>query len=187
MSKTSAPRRSPRSGDGLAGGLRGVPPAARRMALLATAGIAFLGGLVAGARFDPPEREAAQAFADAWERGDLVGMYRLLTPAARSRAPVRRFVRVYHGARDALTLVGVEAGRAEEPRGGRVAVPVRLRTRIFGELTGRLQVPVGALAEGGAGVDWGRHLVYPGMRRGERLRRETEMPPRAAILARDGT
>jgi cell division protein FtsI/penicillin-binding protein 2 len=161
--------------------------AARRLALLAVAALALVSGLVAGATFEPPERAAAQRFADAWERGDIPGMYRLLTPAARRRAPVRRFVRAYRRAGEVLTLVALEAGRAEPPRDGVVTVPVRLRTRIFGELAGRLAIPVGPLDDGEAGVEWRRHLVYPGLRPGERLRRETQMPPRATIKARDGT
>jgi cell division protein FtsI/penicillin-binding protein 2 len=36
-------------------------------------------------------------------------------------------------------------------------------------------------------VQWQRSLVFPGLREGEQLRRETEAPPRAPILARDGT
>ena len=36
-------------------------------------------------------------------------------------------------------------------------------------------------------VDWGGHLVHPGLRPGEKLSRETTMPQRAAIQARDGT
>ncbi|CAA9470885.1 MAG: Cell division protein FtsI [Peptidoglycan synthetase], partial [uncultured Solirubrobacteraceae bacterium] len=35
-------------------------------------------------------------------------------------------------------------------------------------------------------VDWDPSMVFPGLREGEALRRETALPPRAAILARDG-
>jgi peptidoglycan glycosyltransferase len=187
MSTAGASRRSPRPSAGQAAWLLLPPARTRLLALGAAAVLALVAGLVAGARFDPPERATVQAFADAWERGDLVGMYSRLTPAARQRAPVRRFIETYRRARDVLTLVAVETGRAAQPREDLVTVPVRLRTRIFGELTGRLEVPVGPLADGGVGVDWRRHLVFPGLHRGEFLHRETEMPPRAAIEARDGT
>ena len=86
-----------------------------------------------------------------------------------------------------LTLTRVETGAVEEPRDDAVVVPVRLKTRIFGELTGRLEVPVGDHPDRGVGVDWRRRLLYPGLRAGERLSRETNMPPRATIEARDGT
>ena len=41
--------------------------------------------------------------------------------------------------------------------------------------------------EDGAGVDWRAQLVFPGLRAGERLQRETTLAARGAILARDGT
>ena len=40
---------------------------------------------------------------------------------------------------------------------------------------------------GDPGVDWRAELVYPGLHRGEKLRRETTLPERATIQARDGT
>ena len=188
MSSASASRRPSSPPAGTSSRIARLPGRSRAAAALAAvAVVAFAAGLVTGARHEPPERVAAQRFAQAWERGDFVGMYRLLTPEARARAPVRRFLKAYRDARDVLTLVRVEAGRAEQPRDGAVVVPVRLETRIFGELTGRLSLPVGPLADGGAGVDWTRRALFPGLLPGERLRRETRMPPRAAILARDRT
>ena len=46
---------------------------------------------------------------------------------------------------------------------------------------------MGERKDAGPGVDWRAELVYPGLRRGEKLRRETSLPPRATIEARDGT
>src|SRR3954447_25306294 len=185
MSRTSAFRPSPRLPAGDAGRRFPPSPRARAAVLAGVAVVALAAGLAAGARFEPPERVAAQRFADAWERGDPVAMYRLLTPEARTRAPVRSFLRAYRDARDVLTLVRVETGRAEPPRDGAVIVPVRLHTRVFGELSGRLSILVGELEDGGAGVDWSRRLLFPGLLPGERLRRETSMPPRAPLPARD--
>ena len=48
-------------------------------------------------------------------------------------------------------------------------------------------LPTGERKDAGPGVDWRAELVYPGLRRGEKLRRETSLPPRATIEARDGT
>ena len=61
-----------------------------------------------------------------------------------------------------------------------------MRTRIFGTLRGQLALPV-VEQDDGAAIAWQRNLVQPGLRRGEQLSRRTELPPRAAILARDGT
>jgi len=38
-----------------------------------------------------------------------------------------------------------------------------------------------------AGVDWSHDLVFPGLRRGEKLTRRTRLPPRGTLLARDKT
>ena len=46
---------------------------------------------------------------------------------------------------------------------------------------------MGERKDAGPGIDWRAELVYPGLRRGEKLRRETSLPPRATIEARDGT
>ena len=143
-------------------------------------------GLVVGAGGEDPRRATAQDFADAWARSDYTAMRGLLTPAALNRTTPERFSRSYREAARTLTLTGVTAGRAEKPREGVVVVPVTLRTRIFGTLSGRLALPV-EQAEGAAGVDWRAQLVFPGLRQGERLTRTTRMPPRATIQARDGT
>ena len=159
----------------------------RRLVPLAVlAAVAFVVGVLVGGTGDDPRRETAQSFADAWSRFDYAAMRGTLSPAALKRTSPERFGRTYRDAARTMTLTGVTAGRAEEPRDGVVAVPVRLRTRIFGTLSGRLALPVEELPDG-AGVDWRPNLVFPGMRPGEKLTRTTRMPPRATIQARDGT
>src|SRR3954468_1654243 len=138
MSRTSAFRPSPRPPAGGAGRLTPPSPRARAALLLGVAVVAFAAGLAAGARFQPPERVAGQRVADAWGRGDLGAVYRLLEPEARTRAPVRSFLRAYRDARDVLTLVRVETGRAEPPRDGPGILPLRPPTRGVGRLARRL-------------------------------------------------
>jgi len=118
----------------------------------------------------------------AWERGDQAAMYALLSDAARRRTSTARFERTYREAAETITLQGVSVGAVRDD-----GVPITLETRIFGTLRGVLTVPTGERKDAGPGVDWRAELVYPGLRRGERLRRETELPPRATIQARDGT
>jgi cell division protein FtsI/penicillin-binding protein 2 len=159
----------------------------RRLAPLAAAAVvAFAAGAAVGAGRDDPRREAARAFAAAWTRSDYADMHALLTPEARRRVPLERFAATYRRAARVATLSSVEAGRPGEPRDGAVAVPVVLRTRIFGTLSGRLALPV-VEVEDGAAIEWRPYLVHPGLRRGESLTRSTTMPPRAEIQARDGT
>jgi len=157
-----------------------------RLAPLAVAAIlAFAAGAAVGAGGDP-RGDTASAFSQAWDRGDYTAMYALLTPAARRRVTLKRFAAGYRRAAKVATLSEVDTGRPAEPQGGEVSVPVVLRTRIFGTLSGRVALPV-VESEEGAAVDWRPYLVHPGLRQGETLARATTLPPRAAIQARDGT
>jgi len=161
---------------------------ARLAPIVAAALAAFVAGVAVGAGADDPRRTTAQEFVDAWARGDYAVMHGLLTPEDRRRVPLERFSAAYRDAAKVTTLSSVTAGRAAEPADGVVTVPVVLRTRIFGTLSGQVALPV-TEDEGveGAAVEWARNLVHPGLRPGEKLSRSTEMPPRAAIQARDGT
>jgi len=166
----------------------GVPRAdrLRRLApLLALAAAAFGAGVLVGARHEPSERRVAASFAAAWERGDYASMPALLSDAVREKVSLRRFSRAYQRAADRTTLARV---RASPPRvdGSRVALDVTASTRIFGAITGRLVLDVEDRADGTPGIAWRAEHVFPGLRAGERLKRDTSMPPRAAIQARDG-
>jgi cell division protein FtsI/penicillin-binding protein 2 len=156
----------------------------RRFApIAATAVAALVAGVVMGAGHVPEERKTAAAFAHAWERGDQSAMYALLSDAAKKRTSRQRLERTYKEAAETLTLEKVRAGRVIDDK----TIPIVLETRIFGTLRGTLTLPMGERKDAGPGVDWRAELVYPGLRRGEKLRRETTLPPRATIEARDGT
>jgi cell division protein FtsI/penicillin-binding protein 2 len=155
----------------------------RRFAPLAAAALlALVAGLVAGGRHVPDEHRTAAAFARAWDDGDRDAMYALLSDRARRRTTRERFERTYREAAETLTLERVRTGT---PRG--TQVPVAFETRLFGTLRGVITVPTDEREDAGPGVDWRAALVYPGLRRGEKLRRETTLPERATIQARDGT
>jgi len=154
--------------------------------LMVAALVAFIAGAAVGGGGDDPRRSTARTFAEAWARSDYAAMHALLTPAAQRRVPLERFAAAYRDAAKVVTLSKLDAGRPGEPRAGTVPVPVTLRTRIFGTLSGRVALPVVEL-EDGAAVDWRPYLVHPGLRPGEKLSRTTSLPPRAAIQARDGT
>ena len=159
----------------------------RAGALLVLAGLAFAGGAIVGAGLEPPDRGIATRFLDAWARGDYRAMYAELSPAEREAVTLRRFTRAYTQAAGVATLERVRrSGPLVERPDGVFATRLRARTRVFGELQGRMRISV--VGDGdAAGVDWERTMVFPGMRRGERLSRDVTMPPRAALQARDGT
>ena len=156
--------------------------------LVAFAAVAFAVGIVLGSRHEPSERRVAARFAAAWERGDYATMHSLLTAKARGEYPLRRFERAYTRAADTATLAELRASQPRVLDDGKVELGVRLETRIFGTKASKLELAVEEDPDDGtSGVAWRPELVFPGLRAGERLQRTTEMPPRAAIQARDGT
>jgi peptidoglycan glycosyltransferase len=84
--------------------------------------------------------------------------------------PLRRFEATYRAAAAPATVTAVQVGRAAEPRGGRVAVPVTVRTRTFGTLRGTVALPM-VRTGGDARVRWRPYLRLPGLRPGESVRR----------------
>src|SRR5215210_4648752 len=114
-------------------------------------------------------------------------MHSLLTEKARGEYPLRRFKRAYARAADTATLTRVKASRPVVRDGGRVDVRVTAATRIFGDIPGRLALEVTEEEDGAARIAWRPEQAFPGLRAGETLERETTMPPRAALQARDGT
>ena len=156
----------------------------RRFAPLAATGVVARGaGIAVGSAHVPGERKTVMAFVTAWERGDQRAMYALLSDKAKARTSIERLQRTYNQAAETLTLERVRAGPMRDDR----TVALALETRIFGTLRGTITLPTGDRDGEAPGIDWRADLVYPGLRRGEKLRRETTLPPRATIEARDGT
>ena len=145
----------------------------RLVPLLVLAAGAFAGGVIAGARHEPSERRLANRFAQAWEREQYADMYAMLTPRARSETSLRAFARAYRRAGVTATLDRLTAGRAEDPIDETVTVPMTASTRIFGDFEAPVTLPLGEDVGGEPAIDWAPHLVFPGLRRGEKLTRET--------------
>jgi cell division protein FtsI/penicillin-binding protein 2 len=143
-------------------------------------------GTYVGAEHEPATAAVARQWAAAWERGDYQSMHALLSDDARKRASLKRFVRTYRAAGETVTLRRVETDGAHAADNGAYDLPVALQTRIFGRLRGTVRLPI-VEEEDGAGVDWRAQLVFPGLRPGEKLARETTLAERGDILARDGT
>jgi cell division protein FtsI/penicillin-binding protein 2 len=113
-------------------------------------------------------------------------MYALLDDDARHRVTLTAFAAAYRTATDTATIRAIVVGPAHGRRDGAVPVGVSVRTRVFGTLRGELAVPLSGSGDG-ARVAWTPAAVFPGLHAGEQLTRTTAMPPRAALLARDGT
>ncbi|HEX4692303.1 MAG TPA: penicillin-binding transpeptidase domain-containing protein [Solirubrobacteraceae bacterium] len=130
---------------------------------------------------------AAQHFADAWQRGDYAAMYRLITPAARRARSQAAFTGLYRAVRRQATITKVAPQAVGTVRNGRSLVPVRVQTRLFGTLRGKVTLPI---EDSGSGsyVAWTPSLRLPGLRPGEAVtRRILRTPARASVLAADGS
>ena len=148
--------------------------------------IAFAAGAVEGASSPDVRREAAERYGEAWESQDYAEMHGLLDDAARRRTPLPEFAALHREAARTATIATLRAGGVREGDGEGIELPITVGTRVFGTLETALRTTV--REEGGRVViAWEPHMVFGALRPGETLHRETTMPPRAAILARDGT
>ncbi len=185
-----AKARSTRGGGGERRGAR------RRRALpvIALAAASFLAGAILGAEHSSPSPALAARFTAAWAHGNYVGMYSEIAPSSQREVSVSEFAGDYREALMTATASGERVtGAPRAAAGGVEMVPVRVHTRLFGVLSESFALPIvsgpgeGDRSEIGQRVAWSPSLAFPGLRPGELLRRRTTLPPRAALLARNGS
>lgn len=147
--------------------------------------VAFIVGAATGAP-GSPEKAAANRFTEAWQAKNFAAMYGELNDASQATVDLKKFTADYREARDIATMRGLTADSAGDARSEEgqtvVPVPVRIKTVAFGVVEEEIALP---WSEGG--IAWSPYLVFPGLRKGEKLEAETELAPRAPILAADGT
>jgi penicillin-binding protein A len=162
----------------------------RARAVIALAAVAFAAGAIVGAEQSSPSaaHEVAARFAAAWARGDYAAMYAEISPASQRAVPVGEFADAYLQAGMLATASDLRVvGEPHAAAGGLEVVPVRVRTRLFGTLSSSFALPISGQGEAGDRVRWSSSLAFPGLQPGERLSRRTALPPRASLLARDGS
>jgi cell division protein FtsI/penicillin-binding protein 2 len=154
---------------------------------------AFLAGAIAGATHSSssPAHALAARFVASWARRDYAGMYADIDLAARRELSLHDFAAAYARAASTATVTRLQVTGGPRdvsaPVGtSLVAVPVRVRTLLFGALASDFTLPIGS-SGGQLRVVWSRALLFPGLRPGEALTRTTVLPARAPLLARDGT
>jgi cell division protein FtsI/penicillin-binding protein 2 len=140
----------------------------------------MVAGAFVGSSTESASERVAGDFATAWERGDMRGMRDLMSESSSARFPPARMRRAYRRAAAAATLTAIETGEPEGVHDDQVSVPVVVDTRVFGKLRGDLRVPVS-----GERVDWEPRLVFPELRAGERLVRNSAPPVRATLRSAD--
>ncbi len=157
------------------------------------AAVAFATGAILGARHTPsPAYALANRFVTAWTRGDYTTMYSDIAASSQRSTSVSEFASTYQEALTTATVTHAKiVGMVRSAPGGNVTVPVRVDTRLFGVLSldFTLKIAEGTGAEAGTGprIVWSRSLAFPGLHPGELLSRSTSLPPRATLLARDGS
>lgn len=196
ISKAGSGRRTSGGSGGYNGGGRGrgrrSGPLGRRP-LLPIAGLLLLIAVGVGAYLvldarssRAAEQDLVSRYAKAWAAQDFAAMYREIDDDARGRVSEKRFTMLNREALDTATSQRVVPGDITRVEDDRFRLPVAVRTRLFGNLSGT--VPITLVGKGDqARVRWTRSMTFPGLRGDEKLARTTELPPRATILARDGT
>jgi cell division protein FtsI/penicillin-binding protein 2 len=160
-----------------------------RRGLPAFAGLALVAlvvGLLVGGGTGGAERTTAKRFVTHWADGDFGRMYQLLDDEAKARVSFQDFAAAYRAAAATATIRSLVVGTVGDRSGGAIPVHVTIHTRVFGTVPGVLEIPVSGEGET-MRIAWRANTVFPGLRVGEQLTRQTSLPPRAALLARDGS
>ena len=132
------------------------------------------------------ERHLVTGYVQAWATGEYGHMYSMLDPASKQSISERKFAAAYR--RDAMTatvqkLTAVKVGHR---KGEFIPVQMLVSTKLFGELTETLEVPLTGSGSS-ATVHYASSLLFPGLQGRERLARHMSLPPRATLFAADGT
>ncbi|WP_051471865.1 penicillin-binding transpeptidase domain-containing protein [Patulibacter minatonensis] len=134
------------------------------------------------------ERDAEQAVVDqflsAFASRDYQAMFDSIDTDAQRVYPVKRFAGLNRDAYRLATGESIETGGSTRD-GNEFVAPISIRTKLFGTIEGDLRLRV--LGSGNdARIAWSRSLAFPGLRTGERLTRQAQIPTRGTIMFRDG-
>ena len=153
--------------------------------VLVLAVVAFAAGLIVAGNSGPNVRAVVTRYVRDWTQHRFRRMYLLLDRASRRRLTVQQFIAQYKAAAQTATTRALTVVRVHNPTNQVVPVTMRVRTAAFGTLVETLLVPY---STGGSQptVRFTDTLLFPGLLPGERLTRSLSLPPRAAILARNG-
>ena len=148
--------------------------------------IAFAAGAVWSTEPGRAERQLVTRYVTAWTQGDYQKMYSLLDAGSRQGTSEAQFVSELKAAADTATLDSLTTVRVGRRSGGAIPVRMRVGTKLWGVLSETLEVPLSGSGSG-ASVRLSGTLLFPGLAAGERLTRRVTLPPRATLLASDGT
>ncbi len=153
---------------------------------MAIAALAFAVGIIVATGPSRAERRLVSDYVTAWTHRDYGRMYALLADGSRRHISEAGFAAAYRAAAAVATLTSLTWNHIGHRSGEVIPVRMLARTRLFGVLHETLDVPLVG-SGGGASIRFSRMLLFPGLRRGETLTRRSVLPPRATLLASDGT
>jgi cell division protein FtsI/penicillin-binding protein 2 len=125
-------------------------------------------------------------YVTAWGHTDYAQMYALLDRASRAHLSESLFARRLESAAGTATMRSLRPVQVGSRQGDAIPVRMRVATTLWGTLAETLLVSLTGSGSD-ARVHFASPLLFPGLRPGERLHREIALPPRAALLASDGT
>ncbi|MCO5315893.1 MAG: penicillin-binding transpeptidase domain-containing protein [Solirubrobacterales bacterium] len=152
----------------------------RALPLVALALVSFVAGAVKGCP-GHPNRDAAESYLEAWARHDYSSMHEKLSTKSREAIPLDRFTKRYEKSEGIATMTSVAGDGDAEGDESEVRLPAAADTRAFGTVKQPLRFSFGS-----DGIAWENSLLFPGLKLGEELTRDTVMPGRTAILTRGG-
>jgi cell division protein FtsI/penicillin-binding protein 2 len=153
--------------------------------VLLLAAAAFIGGFIVASSSGPDVRAMVSRYVRDWTHHRFRLMYQLLDRQSRRRLTEQQFIGQYHATAQTATTRSLSIRRVESPDGRVVPVVMNVRTAAFGSLRQTLLVPYDDTGEEPA-VRFSSSVLFPGLRAGELLTRSVSLPPRAALLARNG-
>jgi penicillin-binding protein 2 len=140
---------------------------------------------------EPIKEEASgigRAFFRAWEGGDYLGMYSLLSPKSQALIESQSFIERYEEAMETATVQAISSqplSIVQENDQASFRVRVALETAVVGTITRDFIVPL-SYQEGRWGVVWDEGLILPELGGGYHLYMQHRRPARANIYDING-
>ncbi len=132
----------------------------------------------------PSADGVAQAYLQAWQRGDFTAMYRLLSPSSRRQLGSRQFAAAYQNAARQSTAINIQAQLqsllAEGPQ-ATATFHSQWQTALFDALEADHVMRL-RFEEGRWGIDWQPTLILPQLGHGVTLTLLEDRPERGEIL-----
>jgi peptidoglycan glycosyltransferase len=146
---------------------------------------AFAAGALFATQPGRDEHRMVLRYVHAWAQDDVAQMYSLLDSRSRARTSEPAFAHQLETIAGTATETSLTPLRVDGRHGDAITVTMRVQTKLWGTLRETLIVPVSG-SGASARVRLEPEMLFPGLRRAERLHRQVRQPPRATLLAADG-